>query len=143
MTRERSSKVKVQNSKNFISELSWIYTYIKCIIPKSSKKRVRPLLCTTLVPHLWYMWYKHKCTTLLWYKFYKLQLFHFSTYMSVTSIRSLSLIRRPNRSFSGPQNDQYGWFCLGISINISANLFLSFIYQNTFIKQFFNILVLS
>ena len=24
----------------------------KCIIPKSSKKRVRPLLCTSLVPHL-------------------------------------------------------------------------------------------
>ena len=41
---ERSSKVKVQNNKNFISEFSWIYTYIKCIIRKLSKKRVRPTL---------------------------------------------------------------------------------------------------
>ena len=31
---------------------------------------VRPLLCATLVPHLWHMWHKHKCATLLWHKFY-------------------------------------------------------------------------
>ena len=41
---------------------------VKCIIPKSSKKRVRPLLCATLVPHLWHMWHKYKCATLLWHK---------------------------------------------------------------------------
>ena len=41
----------------------------KCIIPKSSKKRVRPLLCTSLVPHLRYMRYKRKCSSLLRYKF--------------------------------------------------------------------------
>ena len=29
---------------------------------------VRPLLCATLVPHLWHMWHKYKCATLLWHK---------------------------------------------------------------------------
>ena len=62
------------------------FTYIKCIIPKSSKKRVSPLLCATLVPHLWHMWHKYKCATLLWHKFYKLHLFHFSTYRILPTI---------------------------------------------------------
>ena len=64
-------------NKNFISE----FTYIKCIIQKISKKRVSVTLCATLVPHLWHMWHKYKCATLLWHKFYKLHLFHFSTYL--------------------------------------------------------------
>ena len=66
-------------SKNFISE----FTYIKCIIQKISKKRVSVTLCATLVPHLWHMWHKYKCATLLWHKFYKLHLFHFSTYRNL------------------------------------------------------------
>ena len=33
---------------------------------------VRPLLCATLVPHLWHMWHKYKCATLLWHKGEKL-----------------------------------------------------------------------
>ena len=50
------TKVKVQNSKNFIS---WIYTYIKCIIHKLSKKRGGPLLCTYFVPNFRYSRYIH------------------------------------------------------------------------------------
>ena len=55
-----------------------------------------------LVPHwclIWGTWGTNiKCASLLRHKFYKLHLFHFSTYMSVTSIRSLSLMR--NISYS-------------------------------------------
>ena len=58
--RERSSKVKVQNSKNFISELSWIYTYIKCIIHKLSKKRVRPSFGAYFVPNFRHNRHIHK-----------------------------------------------------------------------------------
>ena len=65
----------VQNNKNFISEFSWIYTLIKCIIHKLSKN-----LCGHIcVPRLYHICGSCgayiKGTTLLWYKFYKL---HFS-----------------------------------------------------------------
>ena len=43
----------------FISDFSWIYTYIKCIIHKLSKKRGGPLLCTYFVPNFRYSRYIH------------------------------------------------------------------------------------
>ena len=75
-----ASLARVFASNSLLASLARVFAST-CIIPKSSKKRVRPPLCTSLVPHLRYMRYKHKCTSLLRYKFHKLFLFHFFTHI--------------------------------------------------------------